>query len=69
MKREKLILELPLLSDEGAAAVHHFFYELMCAIDDQYYKRVYQYYARQLSKTVSKEGIYQDQTFDSDPPF
>ena len=69
MKREKLILELPHFSDEGAATVHKFFETLMYTIDDHYYKQVYQYHANKLANIVSEEATYPYETLDQDPPF
>ena len=64
MKREKLIVELPPLSDAGAAAVHEFLYELMCVVDDHYYHQIGRHYVNESAKKMLEEQMAQE-----DPPF
>lgn len=67
MKRKKLVIELPVLSHEAAAAVHEIFYKVMGIIDDHYYHQIYQYYRNQsIPKSIDN---HPDELEISEPPF
>jgi hypothetical protein len=44
MNYEQLIVEVPPLSDEAAASLQRFLYDLMYAIDEHYYSQIQRYY-------------------------
>lgn len=44
MNYQQIMIELPTLSDEAAASLQNFIYELMYAIDEQYYRQIHRHY-------------------------
>jgi hypothetical protein len=67
MDYQKLIIEVPPLSDEAAASLQRFLYDLMYAIDEHYYPQIQRYYMRlppqENTKDHRADGIHED------PPF
>lgn len=69
MKYQQVTLEVPVLPDEAAAYLHKFIEALMHAVDDQYYRQIHHYYAKQLRDSLKDaQYIVQQDTID-DPPF
>lgn len=67
MNYQKLIVEVPSLSDEAAASLQRFLYELMYAIDEQYYKQIQRYYVNK-PKDLLLGAELTNENFDI-PPF
>ena len=69
MNYQKLIVEVPPLSDEAAASLHRFFYELMYAIDEHYYSQIQRHYVRSTCSAVWDEIKDPSKEEITDPPF
>lgn len=67
MNYEKLIVEVPKLSDEAAAYLQRFLYDLMYAIDEHYSSQIQRYYVRASTEEMTKEYLRHDEL--EDPPF
>jgi hypothetical protein len=67
MSDEQLIVEVPSLSDEAAALLQRFLYDLMYAIDEQYYSQIQRYYVNK-SKELLLDAHLTNEKLDT-PPF
>lgn len=67
MAYQRLILELPALTDEAAASLYQFVETLMYAVDDKYYKQIHCYYANK-EENILEDSQYSQEILD-DPPF
>jgi predicted phosphoribosyltransferase len=68
MNYQRIIIEVPVLPDEAAAYLHKFIDALMHAVDDQYYRQIYRYYANQLTDMMQDAQLTQEEDLDA-PPF
>lgn len=66
MNYQKIPLEVPPLSDEGAAALKCFINQLMHAVDEHYYKQVHRYHLNSLLREATLVDSKEELT---DPPF
>ena len=67
MKKQKIVIELPELSDEAAASLQNFINALMYAVDEQYYKQIHHHYKRQLDELMVHAQPTAEEI--NDPPF
>lgn len=67
MNYEQLIVEVSSLSDEAAASLQRFLYDLMHAIDEQYYSQIHRYYVNK-SKELLLDAQLTYENLDT-PPF
>lgn len=67
MDYQKLTVEVPPLSDEAAASLQRFLYDLMYAIDEHYYPQIQRYYVRAPTEKITKDhledGVHEDPLF------
>lgn len=67
MNYQKLIVNVPPLSDEAAAFLQRFLNELMYAIDEQYYLQIHRYYVNKSEKMLMDAESTQENL--DNPPF
>jgi hypothetical protein len=67
MNYQRITLELPELTDESAAALQNFIYELMYAVDEQYHKQIHRHYLCKLDDLMVDSQLTKE-TIDN-PPF
>jgi hypothetical protein len=67
MKKQKIVIELPELSEEAAASLQNFINALMYAVDEQYYKQIHHHYKRQLDELMVRAQPTAEEL--NDPPF
>lgn len=67
MNYQKLIVDVPPLSDEAAAVLQRFLYDLMHAIDEQYYPQIERHYIGVCTEKIIQD--HSDGEMLEDPPF
>ena len=67
MKYQHITLTLPELTDETAASLQNFIYELMYAIDERYHKQIHRHYLGKLDDLMV-DARFTEQNLDN-PPF
>lgn len=61
MNYQQLIVDVSPLSDEAAAALQRFLYDLMYAIDEQYYPQIQRHYVRASTEKTIKDHLKEDE--------
>jgi hypothetical protein len=67
MNYQHITLRFPELSDEAAAALHHFISALMYAVDDEFYKQIHRHYSNRLNNMLADSQLQDEKV--EDPPF
>lgn len=66
MDYQHIMIELPALSDEAAASLQNFIYELMNAVDEHYYRQIQRHYVHASMNDLITHPIVEKS---DEPPF
>ena len=67
MDYQRVMIELPALSDEAAASLQNFIYGLMDAVDEHYYRQIQRYYVNaSMNELIGSHSVDENQEA---PPF